>query len=425
MSLAVRIPGLLGTAVLVAGMVAASSGAPVLAAGTPTFAKDVAPILYAKCVDCHRPGAIAPMSLITFDEARPWARAVKQKVMSREMPPWGADPHIGKFANDPSLSDAEMATIAAWVDGGAPEGNRADTPKPPEFVEGWAMGKPDLIFEMTEPFKVPADGTVPYTYVTIPTNLKEDVWIQGIEYKPTDRRVLHHIISDLVEGDGKPTPKPSLTKDPSRKELGGIGGYVPGRQDTMFDEGVARKIPAGSDLVLQMHYTTIGQVVNDRLQVGIRLAKAPPTGLRAAGGGSMPNTSFAIPPGDANHEVTAQRKFTTDTLLSALYPHMHVRGKDVKYKVIYPDGKEEVLLSVPKYDFNWQLTYKLAEPKLLPAGSTLMVIAHFDNSTANRYNPDPTATVRWGDQTWEEMLIGYFSTIEAPGAAPRTRRSGQ
>ncbi|MEQ1908249.1 MAG: cytochrome c, partial [Vicinamibacterales bacterium] len=188
-------------------VVASAVGLPQSAfAAAPTFSKEVAPVLFAKCAECHRPGAIAPMSLLTYDDARPWARAMKQKVVSREMPPWGADPHIGTFANDPSLSDAQIATIVAWAEAGAPEGNRAEMPVPPAFVEGWAMGKPDLIFEFVEPFKVPADGTVPYTYVTVPTNLKEDIWITALEYKPTDRRVLHHIISDLVEGNGKPTP---------------------------------------------------------------------------------------------------------------------------------------------------------------------------------------------------------------------------
>jgi hypothetical protein len=401
---------------LALGLVAPS----VAAAAPPTFSKDVAPILYKSCVECHRPGAIAPMSLINYDDARPWARAVKTKVVAREMPPWGADPHIGKFANDPSLSEAQIATIAAWVDGGAPEGNRADLPKPPTFTEGWAMGKPDLIFEMVEPFQIPADGTVPYTYVTIPTHLDHDIWIRGLEYKTTDRRVLHHIIGDLVEGSGGPTPKPSLTRDRSRKEIGGLGGYVPGRLDNMFDEGVAKKIPAGADIVLQMHYTTIGQAVSDKLQIGVMLAKEPPAKLRAAGGGQMPNATFTIPPGDSNYEVTAKQTLTKDTYLSTLYPHMHVRGKDATYKVIYPDGREEVLLRVPKYDFNWQLTYKLAEPKLLPAGSTLMIVAHYDNSSANRFNPDPTAAVKWGEQTWEEMLIGYFGTIEKADAPVRS-----
>jgi hypothetical protein len=323
------------------------AGASSAQAATPTFSKDVAPILYKNCVECHRSGAIAPMSFMTFDDARPWARAIKAQTVAREMPPWGADPHIGKFANDPSLSDAEIATLSAWVDGGALEGNKADLPKAPTFVEGWAMGKPDLIFEMVEPFNVPADGTVPYTYVTIPTNLKEDIWISALEYRTTDRRVLHHIISDLVEGNGQPTPKPTLVKDRSRKDLGGIGGYVPGRLDPEFEEGVARKIPAGSDILLQMHYTTIGIPVSDRLQIGVKLAKEAPTKLRAAAGGQMPNTTFAIPPGAANYEVMAKQTFDKDTYLNTMYPHMHVRGKDVIYKAVYPDGKEEVLLSVP------------------------------------------------------------------------------
>lgn len=399
------------------------------APAAPTFSKDVAPILYKACADCHRPGSIAPMSLLSYEDVRPWARAVKQRVVSREMPPWGADPAVGKFANDPSLSAAEVATIVAWVDGGAPEGNVSDLPKLPAFTEGWHIGKPDLVFKFVKPFRVPADGTVPYTYITIPTNLKEDVWVRGVEFRPTDRRVVHHIISDLVEGDGKPVdPTPRLQRDPAAKEIGGLGGYVPGRLDNLFEEGTARKIPAGANIVLQMHYTTIGQAVDDSTEIGIVLAKDPPSKLRVVAGGSMPNTTFAIPPGHPNYEVSARKTFDRDTLLHTLYPHMHVRGKDVKYTLTYPDGKEELLLSVPKYDFNWQLTYQLAEPKFVPKGSTLTVIAHFDNSKGNRFNPDPTATVRWGDQTWEEMLIGYFGTIEvgtgATASTPR-RRTGQ
>jgi hypothetical protein len=398
--------------------------APVLAA-PPTFTKDVAPIFYKSCVECHRPDAMAPMPLITYDDARPWARAVKQKVMKREMPPWGADPAIGKFSNDVSLKQSEIDTIAAWVDAGAPQGNPADLPPAPKYAAGWSIGKPDLIFKMQQPFHVPADGTVPYSYVTIPTNLKEDIWIRGVELKPTDRRVVHHIISNLVEGNGKPAdPAPKLTRDPSRKELGsGLGGLVPGRLYSLYEDGVARKIPAGADIVLQMHYTTIGQPVTDQTEIGIVLAKEPPTKLRAEGGGAIPNMMFAIPPGDPNYEVVGKQTFDRDTYLSSLYPHMHVRGKDAQYSIVYPDGREEVVLRVPKYDFNWQLSYKLAEPKFIPKGSTLKVTMHYDNSTGNRFNPDPTATVRWGEQTWEEMMLGYYGTIELPGStATRTRQ---
>jgi hypothetical protein len=397
------------------------------ASAAPTFSKDVAPILYKSCVECHRPSAMAPMSLLTFDDARPWARAIKQKVARREMPPWGADPAVGKFLNDPSLSQAEIDTISAWVDGGAPEGNRADLPPAPQFTEGWSIGKPDLVFKMLEPFNVPADGTIPYVYITVPTNLKEDIWIRGVQLKPTDRRVVHHIISDLVEGNGQPPdPAPKLTRDRSRKDIpGGIGGLVPGRLYGLYEEGVARKIPAGADIVLQMHYTTIGQAVTDQTEIGVVLAKEPPTKLRVEGGGSIPNNSFVIPPNAANHEVTAKKTFDKDTYLTQMYPHMHVRGKDVQYKLVYPDGREELLLSVPRYDFNWQMSYRLAEPKFIPKGSTIVVTAHYDNSRANKFNPDPGAEVRWGDQTWEEMLIGYFSTTDEPPASRNTQQQQQ
>ncbi len=399
-----------------AGFVLAAASS---AAAAPTFSKDVAPILYKNCVECHRPSAMAPMSLMTFDDARPWARAIKQKVVRREMPPWGADPAVGKFSNDVSLSQADIDTISAWVDAGAAEGNRAELPKAPVFAEGWSIGQPDHVFKMIKPFTVPADGTVPYVYITVPTNLKEDIWVRGIELRPSDRRVVHHIISDMVEDDGKPeSGEPRLAKDRERKEIGGVGGLVPGRLYGVFEEGVARKIPAGADIVLQMHYTTIGQAVVDQTEIGVILAKEPPSRLRVEGGGQMPNVTFVIPPNHPNYEVTAKKVMDKDTYLTQVYPHMHVRGKSVQYKILFPDGREEIVLSVPKYDFNWQTSYRLAEPKFMPKGSTLMVIGHFDNSKGNRYNPDPESEVRWGDQTWEEMLIGYYSTTDAPRSNP-------
>jgi hypothetical protein len=410
-------------ALAIAALIASATD---VAAATPTFSKDVAPILYKNCVECHRQNAMAPMSLVTYEDARPWARAVKQKVVAREMPPWGADPTVGRYANDPSLKQADIDTIVAWVDGGAPLGDPKDMPAAPAFTDGWSIGKPDLIFKMQQPFTVPADGTVPYTYVTIPTNLKEDIWIRGVELRPTDRRVVHHIISSLVAGNGKPAdPTPRLTRDPARQELGGgLGGLVPGRLYGLYEEGVARKIPAGADIVLQMHYTTIGTPIVDQTEIGVVLAKEPPANLRAEGGGAIPNMTFVIPPGDPNYEVVGKQTFDRDIYLRSLYPHMHVRGKDAAYTIVYPDGREEVVLRVPKYDFNWQLSYTLAEPKFMPKGSTLKVTMHYDNSRANRFNPDPTAEVRWGEQTWEEMMLGYYGTIEMPGsdATRATRR---
>jgi len=411
MSKLVGIGVVAGTMILAAGHLEAQN------ASAPTFAKDVAPIVFEKCAECHRPGSMAPMSLMTYDDVRPWARAIKQRVTRREMPPWGADPAYGPYANDPSLTQSQIDTIAAWVDGGAPAGNPADMPPAPNFVEGWSIGEPDLVFTMLQPFTVPADGTVPYMYVTIPTNLKEDIWVRGIELKPSDRRVVHHIIGDLVEGKGQPVdPTPKLTRDNGQTELaGGLAGYVPGRVYDLFEEGVARRIPAGANIVLQMHYTTIGEVVHDQTQVGVVFAKEPPSGLRQSGGGQIPNFTFVIPPGAPNHEVTAQQTIQRDTYLRSVYPHMHVRGKDVTYSLRYPDGREEIVLHVPRYDFNWQLNYVFAQPKFMPKGSVLKVTAHYDNSSANRHNPDPSAEVRWGNQTWEEMLIGYYGTIDALG----------
>jgi hypothetical protein len=396
----------------------------VSAAEPPTFAKDVAPILYKSCVECHRPTAMAPMSLMTYEDARPWARAIKQKVTRREMPPWGADPAVGKFSNDVSLTQSQIDTIAAWVDAGAPLGNRAELPAQPQFAEGWSIGQPDLVFKMITPFQVPADGTVPYTYITVPTNLKEDIWIRGVEFKPTDRRVVHHIISDLVEGNGKPVdPEPKVTRDRTRVMVpGGIGGLAPGRLYGVFEEGTARRIPAGADIVLQMHYTTIGEAITDQTEIGVILAKEPAARLRVGGGGAMPNLNLVIPPNHSNFEATAQRTFDKDTYLTSVFPHMHVRGKDVQFRIIYPDGREEIVLSVPRYDFNWQTSYELAEPKFMPKGTTLKIVAHYDNSAANRYNPDPSATVYWGDQTWEEMLIGYFSTVDQLPPAAKTQQ---
>lgn len=412
-------------AVMVLAAGAATAGA---AENTPTFTRDVAPILFENCVSCHRPNHLAPMALITYDDVRPWARAVKSKVEAREMPPWGAAPGLQKYKNDPSLSEADIATIAAWVDGGAPRGSEADLPPEPAFVEGWSIGEPDLIFTMLEPFEVPADGLVPYVYVTVPTNLTGDTWISAHEYRPGDRRVVHHVISRVLEDDGKPaTGEPSLRRDRDRTPARGasVGGYVPNRLGTVYQDGVAVRLPAGADIEAQMHYTTIGMPVSDRSSWGVVLAKGPGERVRRAGGGAAANLMFRIPPGDGNYEVRATELIKEDAYLSSMMPHMHVRGKSAEYTVVHPDGRREVALRVPAYDFNWQLRYQLAEPILMRKGSQLEVVFHYDNSPNNRYNPDPTAEVRWGEQTWEEMMLGYYGTIEPAPIAETTEGQGQ
>ena len=398
--------------VSVAGV--ASAGA---AEGTPTFAKDIAPILYENCVACHRPNHLAPMSLITYADARPWARAVKTKVLAREMPPWGADSSVRAYKNDASLTQTEVDTIAAWVDGGAPEGNAADLPEVPQFAEGWSIGEPDLIFSMVKPFEVPADGTVSYSYVTVPTNLQEDIWVSAHEFRPGDRRVIHHVIPSVLEDDGKPaTGEVKLQRDRTRTRARGasVGGYVPNRLGTVYADGVATRLPAGADIEAQMHYTTIGEPVSDRSSWGVVLTREPDSTLRRARGGQVANLTFAIEPGNADFAVTASRTIEEDTYLANMMPHMHVRGKSAKYTVKYPDGREVVALSVPNYNFNWQLRYQLEEPIFMPKGAVLEAEFHYNNSGSNRFNPDPTAEVHWGDQTWEEMMLGYYGTVEGP-----------
>ena len=405
---------LMGVCVMALMMGSAAGASAAEAEGTPTFAKDVAPIFYDNCVTCHRPNHLAPMSLISYEDARPWARAVKSKVLAGEMPPFFADTSVRAYKNDTSLTQHEIDTIAAWVDGGAPRGNDADLPEVPQFAEGWSIGEPDLIFTMLEPFEVPADGTVPYSYVTVPTNLKQDVWISAYEFVPGDRRVLHHVIAQVMEDDGKSaTGEVLLTRDGDRTRAEGatVGGYVPNRLGTVYPAGVASRLPAGADIEAQMHYTTIGKPVTDRSSWGVVLA-AEPDSMRRAGGGQVINPMFRIEPGNPSFEVTASRKISEDTYLSSMMPHMHVRGKSAKFIIQFPDGREEVALSVPNYDFNWQLNYQLEEPIFMPAGSELQAVFTYDNSTNNRHNPDPTAEVRWGDQTWEEMMLGYYRTVD-------------
>jgi len=376
-----------------------------------TYTKDVAPILYKNCAECHRPTMFAPMSLMTYEETRPWARAIKQRVVKREMPPFSADAPHGVFKNDPRLSQKDIDTIVAWVDGGAPKGSDRDLPAAPSFTDGWTIGKPDAIFTMTEDFQLPAEGTIPYQYIRVPTNLTENKWIKSIEFRPGNRAVVHHIIASVQPAGLDPN-------DQRARGRVGLGGITPNAPGVTFEEGIARRLPANSDIILQMHYTTIGQATSDRTSIGVIYAKEPPK--RMLDGGAVMQVAFAIPPGADSHEVKASQTLTKDTLLTAMMPHMHARGKDMTYVARYPDGRVETLLSVPKYLFDWQTNYQLAEPKRLPKGTVIEVIAHFDNSAKNIYNPDPTETVRWGDQTWEEMMIGFFTTVVDASQENRT-----
>jgi hypothetical protein len=362
-----------------------------------TFTKDVAPILYKNCAECHRHTGVAPMALLNYKEVRPWAKSIKERVVDRSMPPWFADPRHGEFANNPSLSQPEINAITAWVDAGAPKGDDKDLPPAPKFTEGWAIGEPDLVLSMKEEYSVPADGVVPYLYFRIPTGFTEDRWVQAVEIKPGDQRVVHHVIATL--------------EDAQHKRVGGLGGITPNKRAIISPPGSARLVKAGAVIVLQMHYTTVGVATKDRTSVGLIFAKEKPKIV--LGGGNAMNTRFLIPAGAPNHEVRASKTFEEDVYLYSMMPHMHVRGKDFTYTAVYPDGRSEIVLHVPKYNFDWQLDYELKKPLFLPKGTRLDCVAHFDNSAKNKFNPDPTKDVRWGDQTWEEMMIGWYTTVRS------------
>lgn len=386
---------------LLAAAAANSDGRSSSPAGV-TFSKDVAPILYKNCASCHRPGEIAPMSLLSYKEARPWAKSIKEKVVERVMPPWHADPAYGHFKNDRRLSQKDIDTITAWVDGGAKEGNVKDLPPLPRFTEGWQMGKPDLVLSMLQDFDVPAEGVVDYKYFVIPTNFTQDRWVQAAEVRPGNRAVVHHVIvfvaeaADLAKGAG------ALARG---QGLSALTGTAPGELPTLLPEGIGKLVKAGSYLVLQMHYTPNGIAQKDRTSVGLVFNKTPVH--KGLNGGAAMNRGFAIPPGADNHQVASAFTFREDSHILNLMPHMHLRGKSFEYRLIYPDGTAKVILSVPRYDFNWQTRYELSEPIAAPKGSRLECVAKFDNSAKNRFNPDPAKTVRWGPQTWDEMMIGF------------------
>lgn len=405
--------------------------------GAPTFSRDVAPIIYKNCVSCHRPGEIAPMSFLSYTDVRPWAKSIREKVVSGAMPPWFADPHYGTFRNDRRLSQKDIDTIVAWANAGARQGNPADLAPVPAFTEGWQIGSPDVVFEMLVEFQIPADGTVDYQYFEVKTDFKEDKWIQAGEVRVDDREHVHHATVYIDDGDlSRPVAMqvraifpegqaPPPRQRPERaaggqtqRRLGAVFvNYAVGEDAPVYPKGQAKRLKAGATLIFQMHYTTNGHPSRDRSKIGLIFAKEPPKHeLRT---GMIANSQFAIPPGEANHPVEAEATFTEDVKVWTMHPHMHLRGKDMQFRAEYPDGRSEVLLNVPRFDFGWQSDFWLAEPITLPKGAKLHVTAHFDNSTANPNNPDPTATVRWGDQTWEEMMIGYF-TYTVAGAVTTT-----
>jgi hypothetical protein len=368
------------------------------------------------------------MSLITYKETRPWAKAIREAVATKRMPPWFADPHVGKFANDRSLSQADIDILVKWADSGAPEGNPKDAPAPRQFVTGWNIGNPEYSIEMPAEYTVPATGTIEYTYFVIPTGFPEDKWVSMAEIRPGNRKVVHHVIAFVREPgskwlkDAKPGEAFVPKKGSGDGQNGGAGGeflvgYAPGYPAEAYGQGMAKRIKAGSDIVLQMHYTADGKEQADKTRVGFVFTKEPPKErlfTLAAG-----NTKFVIPPGAPDHKVESKITLQQDTTLISFLPHMHLRGKAFEYRAVYPTGETEELLRVPRYDFNWQLTYRPERPIVLPKGTTIECTAWFDNSANNKFNPDPKAEVRFGDQSWEEMMFGFFNVAFDPQINPR------
>jgi len=362
-----------------------------------TFTKDVAPIFYKNCTGCHRPGEIAPMSLLTYNDARPWAKSIREKVANREMPPWHADPKYGEWRNDRRISQEAINTILAWVNNGAKEGDPKDLPPMPEYTHGWRIGKPDQTFSAPEQ-AVPAQGVVDYQYLSVPTNFKEDRWITSAEIRSSAATVVHHVIVFVQE--------PGAT---SRLQGKLLVGFAPGEDPAVFRPGFGRKVPAGSNLLFQIHYTPNGTPAKDVTTVGLIYAKNPVEHTVVTR--PVLQTAFEIPAGHPNYEVKSSFTFNEPAQLYSFMPHMHLRGKDFEYKAVFPDGTSKILLSVPRYDFSWQTYYVLKDPVAVPKGTRIECVAHFDNSTNNKYNPDPTKAVKWGDQTWEEMMIGWMSFV--------------
>jgi hypothetical protein len=424
-----------------------------------TFNKDIAPLFFKSCAECHRTGENAPFSVLSYKDVRPWAKSIREKVLAREMPPWHADPHTGQWANDRRLTQKEVETIVAWVAQGALEGDPRDLPRRPEFVDGWAIGKPDLVLTMPEEFMLEASGPDEYQYFQIDPKFTEDKYVRMAEARPGNRKIVHHIAAVIQPplNDVKAGPKPAekeIEKPLERRDEesvryndgflrrtkmdapvyndgcslpnGGQGhrrdgtgdegdvryltGYAPGMNQTTLGPGTIKKIPAGSKIILQLHYSkTAGSAQKDRSSVGLIFAEAP--GGKEVLTRNIANEYFLIPPGADRHRATACWTPKEDIRVLTFMPHMHNRGVAMEFKAIYPDGRAEILLNVPNYSFSWQTVYYAATPISIPKGTKIVVTGSFDNSSKNKYNPDPAQAVRFGEPTYDEMMVGLIEYV--------------
>jgi peroxiredoxin len=384
-----------------------------------TYAAQIAPLLHAKCVRCHRPGEAAPMSLTDYEEVVGWAAMIDEVVAEDRMPPWHAERGVGHFANDASLTVDEKRLLREWLADGCPKGDLNRLAPLPSYAaeaaasDGWTIGRPDAIVPIPQPFTVPATGNIEYQYFDVDPGFAEDRWISAAEVRPSNRAVVHHCNVFL-----RPPGSPDVV------EQGSLGSYcltamAAGTPAMRLPPGMAKRIPAGWHLVFVVHYTPVGSEQVDRTSLGLKFVDAKDV-TREAATRLMVDEQLCIPPGAADHRVEHSAAMERDLLLLAMFPHMHLRGKSFRYEAIYPDGSQETLLNVPRWDFAWQHRYELAEPKRLPAGTVLRCIAHYDNSAANPANPNPGETVRTGPRSEDEMFNGYYDVALAE-AGPRVR----
>jgi len=404
----------------------------------PTFYRDVLPILEEHCQTCHRSGGIAPMPFETYEETRPFAGAIRRATQEKSMPPWFADPNVGRFSNDASLKPAEIAALAAWAEAKSPAGEGKDAPASRHWMESWTIPKPDLVLKMPQAVPLPASGDIQYTYEIVPTNFSVDRWVQMAEVLPALRSNVHHAVVYVRPPDsnwlrhepvGEPFTASTLSDPEDRRGAHWTDSdvllvYAPGSSPDAWPAVMAKLIPAGSDLVFQMHYTANGRAASDQSSIGLIFSKqAPEQRVLTL---QLTNDHFVIPPGAPDYRVEARGTLPNDATLLGFLPHMHLRGKRFEYNLIHkksgaggkPDYEIEPLLRV-YYHFHWQMSYRLAEPRFLRAGTELQAVAWYDNSKANPHNPDPQAEVRWGEQTYDEMMVGFFDVAVPAGVDKR------
>jgi hypothetical protein len=419
------------SAILLVAYAGAPTSAQQPAATPPTFTKDVAPILYKQCIGCHRRGEIAPMSLVTYEEARPWAKAILKVIANGTMPPWHAEAPAGTFHNERIISDAERKTLMAWASEGAPKGDENDLPAVPAFTEGWALGTPDVVLEMQEDYQVPARGTIQYEWFYIPTGFTETKWVKSIEIRPGDRAVVHHVLvyyrakpnaartpiarANQQHQSNPPPDEPGVSQRPQRRDLNSMpqrlmATYAPGTNPQVAPEGTAFRLEPGGIFELQMHYTATGKPTSDRTKIGITFSRE--RSPREVAAQHFMNMQLKLPAGAADVSVSTDLSFVQDATVWGIFPHTHLRGKKWDYKLVSPNGETRTILSIPRYDFNWQTYYMFKDPLKVSKGSKIVSTAWYDNSAANKSNPDPTKEVLWGDQTWQEMQ--YTGVLISP-----------